>query len=93
MQSLCNVLLCKWKEGEAVLLQSKDQCLWGFFCLSSPSRASPRLLCTATQQKNGPGPEEEAEKMEQSAAEKALTEERSRLEEQLKEMTVSQLFI
>ncbi|XP_031170529.1 grpE protein homolog 1, mitochondrial [Sander lucioperca] len=50
--------------------------------VSSPAlvRASPRLLCTATQQKNGPGPEEEAEKPEQSAAE-------TQLEEQLKDMT------
>ncbi|XP_037538422.1 grpE protein homolog 1, mitochondrial [Nematolebias whitei] len=57
--------------------------------VASPAliRASPRLLCTATQQKNGPGPEEEAEKMEQSAAEKVLMEEKSQLEEQLKEMT------
>lgn len=54
------------------------------------SRTSPRLLCTATQQKNGPGPEEEAEKTEQGAVEKALMEEKSQLEEQLKEMTVSQ---
>lgn len=55
---------------------------------SSP-RTSPRLLCTATQQKNGHGSEEEAEKPEQSNAEKALVEEKSQLEEQLKEMTVS----
>ncbi|TDG99986.1 hypothetical protein EPR50_G00200430 [Perca flavescens] len=50
--------------------------------LSSPAliRASPRLLCTATQQKNGHGSEEEAEKPEQSAAE-------TQLEEQLKDMT------
>lgn len=56
------------------------------FCLSH--RASPRLLCTATQQKNGDRSEEEAEKPEQSAAEKGLIEEKSQLEEQLKEMTV-----
>ncbi|XP_013872695.1 grpE protein homolog 1, mitochondrial [Austrofundulus limnaeus] len=57
--------------------------------VASPAlmRTSPRLLCTATQQKNGPGPEEEAEKTEQGAAEKALLEEKSQLEEQLKEMT------
>ncbi|XP_034757203.1 grpE protein homolog 1, mitochondrial [Etheostoma cragini] len=50
--------------------------------VSSPAliRASPRLLCTATQQKNGHGSEEEAEKPEQSAAE-------TQLEEQLKDMT------
>ncbi|XP_078131830.1 grpE protein homolog 1, mitochondrial [Sander vitreus] len=50
--------------------------------VSSPAlvRASSRLLCTATQQKNGHGPEEEAEKPEQSAAE-------TQLEEQLKDMT------
>lgn len=47
-----------------------------------------RLLCTATQQKNGPGSEEEAEKTEQSPAEKVLTEEKVQLEAQLKDMTV-----
>lgn len=47
------------------------------------------MLCTATQQKNGHGSEEEAEKPEQSNAEKVLLEEKSQLEEQLKEMTVS----
>lgn len=45
-------------------------------------RASPRLLCTATQQKNGHRSEEEAEKPDQNA------EEKSQLEEQLKDMTV-----
>lgn len=51
-------------------------------------RASPRLLCTATQQKNGHRSEEEAgEKPEQSAAEKTLMEEKSQLEDQLKDMT------
>ncbi|XP_028284832.1 grpE protein homolog 1, mitochondrial isoform X1 [Parambassis ranga] len=50
-------------------------------------RASPRLLCTATQQKNGHGSEEEAEKIEQNAAEKILMEEKTQLEEQLKDMT------
>ncbi|KAM9717117.1 grpE protein homolog 1, mitochondrial-like [Menidia menidia] len=49
-------------------------------------RVSPRLLCTATQQKNGPGPEE-SEKPEHSAGEKALMEEKSQLEGQLKDMT------
>lgn len=47
------------------------------------------MLCTATQQKNGHGSEEEAEKPEQSNAEKVLLEEKSQLEEQLKEVTVS----
>lgn len=55
-------------------------------CISS--RTSPRLLCTATQQKNGHGSEEEADKPEQSSAEKVLVEEKSQLEEQLKDMTV-----
>ncbi|XP_029311168.1 grpE protein homolog 1, mitochondrial [Cottoperca gobio] len=49
-------------------------------------RAPPRLLCTATQQKNGHGSEEEAEKPEQSAAD-TLMKEKSQLEEQLKDMT------
>lgn len=53
-------------------------------------RASPRLLCTATQQKNGHRSEEEAEKPEQSSAEKVLMEEKTQLEDQLKDMTVSQ---
>uniref|UniRef100_A0A3Q1F6P5 GrpE protein homolog n=1 Tax=Acanthochromis polyacanthus TaxID=80966 RepID=A0A3Q1F6P5_9TELE len=57
------------------------------FCPSFHSRASPRLLCTATQKKNGHGSEEEAEKPEQNAAEKVLVEEKTQLEEQLKEMT------
>ncbi|GAA6221697.1 grpE protein homolog 1, mitochondrial [Lates japonicus] len=57
--------------------------------VASPAliRASPRLLCTATQQKNGHGSEEEAEKPEQSGAEKVLMEEKTQLEEQLKDMT------
>ncbi|XP_072543226.1 grpE protein homolog 1, mitochondrial [Salminus brasiliensis] len=63
-------------------------CLW----LLSPSafRATPRLLCTAAQQKSsGAGSEEEngAQKPEPSAAEKALTEEKVQLEEQVKELT------
>lgn len=45
-------------------------------------------MCTATQQKNGPG-SEEAEKPDQNTAEKALLEEKSQLETQLKDMTVS----
>uniref|UniRef100_A0A8C6MK49 GrpE protein homolog 1, mitochondrial n=1 Tax=Nothobranchius furzeri TaxID=105023 RepID=A0A8C6MK49_NOTFU len=48
--------------------------------------ASPWLLCTATQQKNGHRSEEEAEKTEQSGADKVLMEEKSQLEKQLKEM-------
>ncbi|XP_028992787.1 grpE protein homolog 1, mitochondrial [Betta splendens] len=58
--------------------------------VASPAllRASPRLLCTATKQKNGQGSEEEAvEKPEQSAGEKVLMEEKTQLEEQLKDMT------
>ncbi|XP_039997325.1 grpE protein homolog 1, mitochondrial [Xiphias gladius] len=56
--------------------------------VASPAliRASPRLLCTATQQKNGHRSEEEAEKPEQNAAEKVLME-KTQLEEQLKDMT------
>ncbi|XP_057709877.1 grpE protein homolog 1, mitochondrial [Corythoichthys intestinalis] len=48
-------------------------------------RSSPRRLCTATQQKNGPE-ETSAEKPEQSVTEKVLAE-KTQLEEQLKEMT------
>ncbi|KAG7497669.1 grpE protein-like 1, mitochondrial [Solea senegalensis] len=57
--------------------------------VASPAllRASPRLLCTATQQKNGHGSEEEAEKTEISEAEKVLVEQKSQVEEQLKDMT------
>ncbi|XP_020508541.1 grpE protein homolog 1, mitochondrial [Labrus bergylta] len=57
--------------------------------VASPAliRASPRLLCTATQQKNGQGPEEEAEKPELNSAEKVLMEEKTQLGEQLKDMT------
>lgn len=46
------------------------------------------MLCTAAQQKNGPGSEEEAEKPDQNAADKVLLEEKSQLETQLKELTV-----
>uniref|UniRef100_A0AAQ4PFY5 GrpE protein homolog n=1 Tax=Gasterosteus aculeatus aculeatus TaxID=481459 RepID=A0AAQ4PFY5_GASAC len=49
-------------------------------------RAYPRLLCTATQQKNG-NVSDGAEKPEQSAAETLLLEEKSQLEDQLKDMT------
>nr|ACN10134.1 GrpE protein homolog 1, mitochondrial precursor [Salmo salar]ACN12485.1 GrpE protein homolog 1, mitochondrial precursor [Salmo salar] len=56
--------------------------------VSSPAiiRASPRLLCTAAQQKSGQGSEED-QNAEQSAAEKVLAEEKGQLEEQLKEVT------
>ncbi|KAF6739031.1 GrpE-like protein 1, mitochondrial [Oryzias melastigma] len=49
--------------------------------------APPRLLCTAAQRRNGQGSEEEAEKAEQTTPEKTLAEEKTQLEEQLKEMT------
>ncbi|CAL8326673.1 unnamed protein product [Lota lota] len=61
-----------------------------YLYLASPSllsRTSPRWLCTAAQRKNGQGPEDEGEKPEQNAAEKALAEEKSQLEGQLKEVT------
>lgn len=48
------------------------------------------MLCMATQQKNGHGSEEEAEKPEPSPIEKSLMEEKIQLEDQLKDMTVSQ---
>ncbi|XP_009888853.1 PREDICTED: grpE protein homolog 1, mitochondrial [Charadrius vociferus] len=57
-------------------------------------RTSPRLLCVATQQKNtGQNLEEDQnqsqneQKVEPSSAEKMLTEEKAKLEEQLKEVT------
>ncbi|XP_028854792.1 grpE protein homolog 1, mitochondrial [Denticeps clupeoides] len=60
--------------------------------VASPSlaRAAPRLLCTAAQQKSsGAGCEEESgmPKPEQSAAERALAEDKLQLEEQLREVT------
>ncbi|XP_006629673.1 grpE protein homolog 1, mitochondrial [Lepisosteus oculatus] len=61
--------------------------------IASPGliRASPRLLCTAAQQKsNGQSTEEEqggGQHAQQTPAEKALAEEKSQLEEQLKEIT------
>lgn len=60
--------------------------------LASPSlvRATPRLLCTAAQQKSsGAGTEEEsgAQKQEPGAAEKAFLEEKTQLEDQLKDVT------
>lgn len=56
--------------------------------VASPAflRTSPRLLCTATQQKNGDRSEEEADRPEQSAAEKVLLE-KTQLEDKLKDMT------
>ncbi|XP_043100579.1 grpE protein homolog 1, mitochondrial [Puntigrus tetrazona] len=56
--------------------------------IASPSliRATPRLLCTAAQQKS-PGNGTEEEKPEPSAAEKAFVEEKTQLEEQLKDVT------
>lgn len=59
-----------------------------YFVVASPLRlrASPRLLCSAAQQKSGQGAEEEA-KPEHSATENALVEEKTQLEEQLKELT------
>ncbi|XP_066537459.1 grpE protein homolog 1, mitochondrial [Hoplias malabaricus] len=56
----------------------------------SALRATPRLLCTAAQQKSpGVGTEEEngAQKLEPSATEKTLTDEKTQLEEQVKELT------
>ncbi|KTF76964.1 hypothetical protein cypCar_00020434, partial [Cyprinus carpio] len=53
-------------------------------------RATPRLLCTAAHQKSSvPGTEEEngTPKPEPSAAEKAFIEEKTQLEEQLKDVT------
>ncbi|PKU36599.1 hypothetical protein llap_13094 [Limosa lapponica baueri] len=62
--------------------------------LSFSLRTSPRLLCVATQQKNtGQNVEEDQsqsqneQKVEPSSAEKMLTEEKTKLEEQLKEVT------
>lgn len=58
------------------------------FIIASPSlvRATPRLLCTAAQQKSsGTGTEEE--KPEPTAAEKAFIEEKTQLEDQLKDIT------
>ncbi|KAI1888255.1 hypothetical protein AGOR_G00183140 [Albula goreensis] len=51
-------------------------------------RSSPRLLCTAAQQKNdGASADDASQKSEQSPAEKALAEEKVQLEEQLKDVT------
>lgn len=51
-------------------------------------RGPPRRLCTAAQQRNGPGPEEEAEKAEQKRAEQVQLEEKSQVEAQLQELKV-----
>lgn len=59
--------------------------------VASPSlirASSGRLLCTAAQQKNTQGSEEDGtQKPEQSTAEKAWVEEKNQLEEQLKDVT------
>ncbi|KAM9837042.1 grpE protein homolog 1, mitochondrial [Aulostomus maculatus] len=61
---------------------------YSIIALTALKRTSPRLLCTATQQKkNGDRSEEEAEKPEQGAAEEKSPNEKSQLEEQLKDMT------
>lgn len=81
----------------ANLLQSRHpfNVIFIFLCL----RTSPRLLCVATQQKNpGQNVDEDQsqshneQKAEASPAEKMLTEEKAKLEEQLKEVTVSVLW-
>lgn len=63
--------------------------------LSLPCRSTPRLLCTATKQKNsGQNLEDDTASSEQKAdtpaatTEKLLAEEKVKLEEQLKETTV-----
>lgn len=45
------------------------------------------MLCTATQQKNGHGSEQQAERLEQCPSEKTLIEETTQLKEQLEGMT------
>lgn len=76
----------------AYILQSKSLIKTVRFC----RRTSPRLLCVATQQQNtGQNLEEEQsqsqneQKVEPASAGKMLTEEKAKLEEQLKEVTVS----
>lgn len=60
--------------------------LWTWF------RPSPRLLCTATKQKNGRNLEEDVGQNEQKtdtpSTEKTLMDEKVKLEEQLKETVV-----
>uniref|UniRef100_A0A8B9I1B4 GrpE protein homolog n=1 Tax=Anser brachyrhynchus TaxID=132585 RepID=A0A8B9I1B4_9AVES len=84
----CNT--CVWLFAN--LLQSRHpfNVIFIFLCL----RTSPRLLCVATQQKNpGQNVDEDQsqshneQKAEASPAEKMLTEEKAKLEEQLKEVT------
>ncbi|XP_063042614.1 grpE protein homolog 1, mitochondrial [Engraulis encrasicolus] len=57
--------------------------------VASPAfvRATPRLLCTAAQQKTPGSASEEEKAAEPSAAEKALTEEKAQLETQVKDLT------
>lgn len=92
---LC-LLICQMKHlGSSTVLQGK----WSINTLCVvffPHRTSPRLLCVATQQKStGQNLEEDQgqshneQKTEPSAAERMLTEEKAKLEEQLKEVTVS----
>ncbi|XP_064521655.1 LOW QUALITY PROTEIN: grpE protein homolog 1, mitochondrial-like [Pseudopipra pipra] len=80
-------------------LAAVAQCMWGVLCprlpqLSTTIRTSPPLLCAATQQENtGQNLEEDQsqslneQKAETSSAEKLLAEEKTKLEEQLKEVT------
>ncbi|KAM6220814.1 grpE protein homolog 1, mitochondrial [Rhynchocyon petersi] len=71
------------------------RCVWLARCalpaLARPLRAAPRLLCTATKQKNGQSLEEDVapgeQKAEPPSSEKAFLEEKVKLEEQLKETT------
>ncbi|XP_015718294.1 grpE protein homolog 1, mitochondrial [Coturnix japonica] len=74
------------------------QCVWGSLRSRSPLlglalRTSPRLLCVATQKSTGQNLEEDQgqshneQKAEPSAAERMVTEEKAKLEEQLKEVT------
>ncbi|XP_051637367.1 LOW QUALITY PROTEIN: grpE protein homolog 1, mitochondrial-like [Manacus candei] len=80
-------------------LAAVAQCTWGVLCprlpqLSTTIRTSPPLLCAATQQENtGQNLEEDQsqslneQKVETSSAEKLLAKEKTKLEEQLKEVT------
>ncbi|KAM6360967.1 grpE protein homolog 1, mitochondrial [Alca torda] len=85
--------------GQEGAMAAVAQCVRGalrprYPLLSFSLRTSPRLLCVATQQKNtGQNLEEDQsqsqneQKVEPSSAEKMLTEEKAKLEEQLKEVT------
>ncbi|PKK30786.1 hypothetical protein A306_00003385 [Columba livia] len=71
-----------------------NRCCRQCACWGLLQRTSPRLLCVATQQKNtGQNLEEDQsqsqneQKVEPSSAEKMLHEEKTKLEEQLKEVT------